>query len=71
MNKQTNVREVSIQKDPRPIMHARHHLTPRTVATFLIMKVVAVDCNVVSALSVVMGMSCYCRETAVAIYLLR
>ena len=51
---------VSIQKDPRPIMHGRRHrhLTPRTVATFLIMKVVAVDCNVVSALSVVMGMSC-------------
>ena len=52
-----------LQKDPRPIMHARRHrgrrhLTPRTVATFLIMKVVAVDCNVVSALSVVMGMSC-------------
>ena len=53
-----------LQKDPNPIMQARRyrgrrHLTPRTaVATFLIMKVVAVDCNVVSALSVVMGMSC-------------
>ena len=51
-----------LQKAPRPIMQGRRrrrrHLTPRTVATFLIMKVVAVDCNVVSALSVVMGMSC-------------
>ena len=50
--------KLQLQKGPRPIMHARRHLTPRTVATFLIMKVVAVDCNVVSALSVVMGMSC-------------
>ena len=52
-----------LQKAPHPIMQgrrhrSRRHLTPRTVATFLIMKVVAVDCNVVSALSVVMGMSC-------------
>ena len=53
-----------LQKDPNPIIQGRRrhrgrrHLTPRTVTTFLIMKVVAVDCNVVSALSVVMGMSC-------------
>ena len=46
---------VSIQKDAGSIMHARRHLTPQptAIATFLIMKVVAVDCNVVSALSVV------------------
>ena len=49
-----------LQKAPHPIMQgrrhrSRRHLTPRTVATFLIMKVVAVDCNVVSALSAPIG----------------
>ena len=54
----TRVLKDAASEGPHPLMHARRHLTQRTVATFLIMKVVAVDCNVVSALSVVMGMSC-------------